>query len=905
GIGPAGTGKTTSMKAVADTWQKVGHQVIALAPSAVAAETLGEEIGVQAHTLATLTYPWRGVIGDKPGSLPSSIEITPGTMLLVDEASLASTKDLAAITDIARAKGAIVRLLGDPAQLDAVETGGALRLLAEETKAPELTDVVRFGDDLEQAENSLQVRAGNPESLELFDGRGWIHSGTAAEMKDQAAVAYIADTDAGLQSIVMLSTGDDVREVNLSVQAHQRGRGIANEARTTVLSDELTAGVGDTVLTRRNDRTLRTLGGRRRNMFVRNGDLWTVTAVNPDGSLTVRSKTHHGSIVLPAKYVRRDTELGYAATVHRSQGITVDTSHTAVTGATNRAGLYVAVTRGRTENHLYVPTEPGVTQDTEGMHLGEHQTPQAHDVLCRILAADNGHRAAITEIHEATRQANSPERLHEAYLAAQTRLRDRWLDHLLDRSLPATILATMETAHPGSLASLRATLADIHDRGDSASHVLNEAVSRGELHTARDVAAVLNARITNAAAAVGEPTGAALPPLPPRAPHTDMELDDYARIVAELYTEARPAAEHDADGVGAKIRDYRQTRTVLDRERVRRPVEAVFDPETAASITADKAAWRLGRQLRNASLAGLNPAEILQWHARQLTEQGKPITAVSLASDIGPALTTATRDLNAQWLDENDAVLREHLPVAAAMADRGGDPRWNDVAGRLRVHTTHGGRELADLCSELAAHAGTMSNISRVVEALDEIAPAGHEPINPAAPHWVPSPDVDAHQVDPALAQQLRDEYTDIAAFRETTVLEIAATAQRGAESENVDVELPTNLAWTQHLGPRPYEDELAVDWDRAAADIHAYRSTYRITDTTSLAGDRPDKKAELGDFHAVHDRAQIFHDHVDQYREEQQRQTRQQENTDHERQMHGHAHAIETQENQRGGRRM
>ncbi|MEU2004505.1 MobF family relaxase [Rhodococcus sp. NPDC019627] len=903
GIGPAGTGKTTSMKAVADTWQEIGYQVIALAPSAVAAETLGEEIGVQAHTLATLTYPWRGVIGDQPGTLPSSIEITPGTMLLVDEASLASTKDLAAITDIARARGAIVRLLGDPAQLDAVETGGALRLLAEETKAPELTDVVRFGDDLEQADNSLQVRAGNPESLELFDDRGWIHSGTATEMKDQAAAAYIADTDAGLQSIVMLSTGDDVREVNLAVQAHQRGRGIADEAHTTVLSDELTAGVGDTVLTRRNDRTLRTLGGRRRNMFVRNGDLWTVTAVNPDGSLTVRSKAHDGRIVLPAKYVRRDTELGYAATVHRSQGITVDTSHTAVTGATNRAGLYVAVTRGRTENHLYVPTEPGVTQDTEGMHLGEHQTPQAHDVLRKILAADNGHKAAITEIREATRHAKSPERLREAYLAAQTRLRDRWLDHLLDRSLPATMLATMEVAHPGSLAALRATLAEIHDRGDSATRVLNDALTSGELHTARDAAAVLNTRITKAVAVVGEPTEAVLPPLPPRVPHTDMELDDYARTVAELYAEARPA-EHDVDGIGAKIRAYRQTRTVLDRERVRRPVEAVFDPETAATITADKAAWWLGRQLRNAALAGLDPAEVLQWHAHRLAEQGKRITAVSLASDIGPTLTTATRDLNARWLDENHEILREYLPVAAAMADHGDDPRWNDIAGRLRVHTTSGGRGLADLCAELAEHAGTMSSIGRVVDALDEIAPIGHQPTNPAAPHWLSSPDADAHTVDAELAQQLRDEYTGIAAAHDASVREIGTSAARAAEPDNEAVELPANLAWTRHLGPRPDETDLAAEWDRAAAEVHAYRSTYRVTDTTSLAGDRRDHKAELGDFHSVHDRVQTYQDHVDEHREEQQRQGRQQETAEHDRQIQEQARSISAEHGHQRGRR-
>ncbi|MFC9553648.1 MobF family relaxase [Rhodococcus sp. NPDC056960] len=863
GIGPAGTGKTTAMKAVTDTWQKLGHQVLALAPSAVAAETLGEEIGVHAHTLATLTYPWRGVLGDHPGSLPSSIEITPGTMLLVDEASLASTKDLAALTDIARARGAIVRLLGDPAQLDAVETGGALRLLAEETKAPELTDVVRFGDDLEQADNSLHVRAGNPESLELFDDRGWIHSGTAAEMKTQAATAYIADTDTGLASIVMLSTGDDVREVNLAVQAHRRGRGIADDAHTTVLSDELTAGVGDTVLTRKNDRTLRTLGGRRRNMFVRNGDLWTVTAVNPDGSLTARNKAHHGSIVLPATYVRRDTELGYAATVHRSQGITVDTSHTAVTGATNRAGLYVAVTRGRTENHLYVPTEPGVTQDTEGMHLGEHQTPQAHDVLRKILAADNGHKAAITEIRDATRHANSPERLHEAYLAAQSRLRDRWLDHLLGRALPATMLATMEAAHPGSLAALRATLTEIHDRGDSATRLLNDALASGELHTAGDAAAVLNSRITKATAN-GTEAAPALPPLPVRTPHTDKELDDYARTVADLYTAARPATEHDEDGIGAKIRQYQDTQARLDVERVRRPAHAVFDPDLAEQISTDASASRLGRQLHKAALAGLAPDDVLAWHAHQLTEQGKPITALALASDIAPAVAAATRDRNTAWLTEHEELLCEHFPMAAGKLD---DPRWNDAASRIRQLTETSERGLVELCAELLERTGRWNMIGGLLDALDEIAPAGHHPINPEAPHWVDSPAADAELVAPELAEQLRTEYTAIAAEHTRIQRVINPTA------DATELSAPTHeFSFADHLGPRPDDRALARQWDRIAAEIYAYRDTYDITDTTSVAGDRPEDRAQRNHYDTVHAAHEALHDNLGAHQEQQQR---------------------------------
>src|SRR5699024_12284537 len=99
------------MQAVTKAWQSSGRQVIALAPSAVAAETLGEEIGAQGHTLASLTYRWRGKMehmgfaARNPDGLP--VTITPGAMLLLDEAAMASTKDVAALVEIARDRGAV------------------------------------------------------------------------------------------------------------------------------------------------------------------------------------------------------------------------------------------------------------------------------------------------------------------------------------------------------------------------------------------------------------------------------------------------------------------------------------------------------------------------------------------------------------------------------------------------------------------------------------------------------------------------------------------------------------------------------------------------------------------------------------------------------------------------------
>src|SRR5699024_8263374 len=209
GVGPAGTGKTTALRAVADAWRGEGRTGVGSGPARRAAGELGESIDSDAYTLAKLTRRWRGETG-QAGTLPEGISISEGTMLLVDEASLASTKDLATLTDIAESHGAIVRLLGDPAQLDAVETGGAFRLLAERTRAPMLDTVVRFGDDHDQADASLALRTGDTRALDLYVERGWVHHGTGAEVRGAIVDAYLADRAAGASAIVLASTRDDV-----------------------------------------------------------------------------------------------------------------------------------------------------------------------------------------------------------------------------------------------------------------------------------------------------------------------------------------------------------------------------------------------------------------------------------------------------------------------------------------------------------------------------------------------------------------------------------------------------------------------------------------------------------------------------------------------------------------------
>ena len=148
-----------------------------------------------------------------------------------------------------------------------------------------------------------------------------------------------------------------------------------------------TAGVGDQVVTRHNDRRLST--GRR---WVRNGDTWTVTGIDPDGSMTVRRLQGGSQVVLPAAYVSEHVELGYASTAHRAQGRTVDTAHAMVSPTTTREVLYVMATRGREVNRLYVDTHYDPDPETSHGQTGEPQT--ARDVLIGALRNEGADVAA-------------------------------------------------------------------------------------------------------------------------------------------------------------------------------------------------------------------------------------------------------------------------------------------------------------------------------------------------------------------------------------------------------------------------------------------------------------------------------------------------------------------------------
>ena len=386
-IAPAGAGKTTAMRALAAAWVEDGGTVIGLAPSAAAAAVLREQTGATTDTLAKLT--WSITAGDLPDWART---IGPRTLVVIDEAGMADTLSLDVAVAFVTARGGQVRLIGDNQQLAAIGAGGVLRDIAATHGALHLSELMRFTDPVEGAA-SLALREGRTEALGFYLDHDRVHVGDLATVTQDVFTAWAKDRAHGLDALMLAPTRDLVSQLNRQAQTHRLGG--RKPAAGVRLADGNGAYVGDTVVTRSNDRRLR-LGT---NDWVKNGDRWTVHHVHPDGSLAVHHQRTGRPVTLPADYVAGAAELGYASTIHGAQGISVDTVHGLATGDETRQQLYTMLTRGADANHLYLQ----VVGDGDPHDLLQPQNvrpPTATEILESILARDDAPVSATTTARE-------------------------------------------------------------------------------------------------------------------------------------------------------------------------------------------------------------------------------------------------------------------------------------------------------------------------------------------------------------------------------------------------------------------------------------------------------------------------------------------------------------------------
>ncbi len=672
-VGPAGTGKSTTMAGLRAAWETafgVGT-VVGLAPSAAAAEVLAEELGIDTENTAKWLTEWRRIpdlqtrrhqlvtnlarhahptsAGAKRlrGQLAETdraiVErcLRPGQLVIVDEASLAGTFALDELVSAAEQAGAKVALVGDWAQLSAVEAGGAFGLLAQDRGdlVPELTDVRRFDSPWEKTA-SVQLRLGRGDAIDAYMAHGRVAEGTGDEMLDALFAAWKHDTDGGASSLMIAGDTATVTELNRRARADRVATGAVNAAGVGVAGDQV-AGVGDEVVTRQNHRLV-VAGGR----WVKNGDRWVVTATNADGSLTIQRAGGVGQVVLPADYVADHVELAYATTAHRAQGRTVDTAHALVSPTTSREVLYVSATRGRESNWLYVDVAFDPDPETSHDELTPRQDARA--VLSAVLANEGADVSAHETIQREHQSAESIATLAAEYQTmAQVAHRERW-DTVFDRTaMNEDELVQLRSSN--AYGPLLAALADAEARGLDPEAALPGLVTPDSMRGAHDVAAALHERVDRWAAAADRPVRPdvdLVAGLIPRVrqvadPNLGRALDERAqaieararRLVDQALSDREPWVQALGPAPAARIRREAWTRAVATAAAYRERWGIAGDPRPLGPPTATGSEADRQRRLGLATLRKTSIMNMNYWHRKW---EGGPLTSpANVASNDG------------------------------------------------------------------------------------------------------------------------------------------------------------------------------------------------------------------------------------------------------------------------------
>jgi conjugative relaxase-like TrwC/TraI family protein len=332
-VGKAGSGKTTALAASRVAWQNAGFTVSGLALSARAAAGLAEGAGIPSTTIA-------GFLADLERS---HIAMGARQVLVVDETGMVGTRALGRLVDIASEAGAKLVLVGDPRQLPEIEAGGAFAGLVERIGAIQLTQNCRQDQSWERVALD-ELRHGSPvKALAAFDGAERIHTGSSmADTRSQLVDAWMGARRSDHQTMMLAVNRSDVAALNDLARAALRRSGSLGADLMSV--DTAGFAFGDEILCLRNDRVLR----------VTNGTRGRIHSGGRDG---ITIATRDGLRHLPPEYVS-DGHLtyGYATTIHKAQGATVDRAFVLATDSLTREAGYVAMSRARQGTELFVPT---------------------------------------------------------------------------------------------------------------------------------------------------------------------------------------------------------------------------------------------------------------------------------------------------------------------------------------------------------------------------------------------------------------------------------------------------------------------------------------------------------------------------------------------------------------------
>ncbi len=333
-IGYAGTGKSAMLGAAREAWEAAGYKVQGAALSGIAAEALQHGSGIPSRTLASLERQWAN---DRE-------RLTKKHILVIDEAGLVGTRQVERLVSEAERQGAKVVLVGDPQQLQAIEAGAAFRAAAERHGAVEIIDIRRQQEQW-QREATRELATGKAgAAIARYAEAGFVH---AAETREAARTALVDAWDREAQvhpdasRIILTHTNDEREQLNAAVRERLKARGaLRGEVALKVERGTRLFARGDRIMFLKNEREL----------GVKNGSLGSVESVSRARMAALLDDGRRVAFDLK-DYVYVDH--GYAATIHKAQGMTVDRVQVLATPGIDSHSTYVALSRHRLAVELY------------------------------------------------------------------------------------------------------------------------------------------------------------------------------------------------------------------------------------------------------------------------------------------------------------------------------------------------------------------------------------------------------------------------------------------------------------------------------------------------------------------------------------------------------------------------
>jgi hypothetical protein len=518
--GPAGSGKTQVLAHAARAWTSARMGEVLGIATAQAARNVLAAAGVHAAENSAV------FLGHLPGRRGARgiHDVRPGTLLVVDEASMMSTPDLLQIVRHAADRGAKVIIAGDQEQLSAVESGGGMMLLARRLGYVELAEAVRFNARWEQ-DASLRLRSGDATGLDQYQEHGRIRGAEPDAALDEAARRYVAHHLAGQDTLLMIHDRARCREVSRRIRDELIHLGLVDAGPEVLLADGVRASVGDLILCRENDHRVEA-GEPGRTLA--NGDLLRIEAIR-GRSLLVRRAVDCDPVTGEQRWTDRvfeyrgyrTAELGYAVTGHSAQGRSVQIGIPVVTGTEDRQWLYVGMTRGAESNTMIVFTQPTRVADPEvgtrsapeparhervlreraGLQPGvadekSEGGPEPRDaiaVAADILGHDGCDVSALETQSRALANADHLAVLNAMWQGETAALHAGRYRQLVTAALPPQYAADGLTSPQATW--LWRTLQGVEAAWLDACEVVRQAVDSRSLAGARDLASVIDARI--------------------------------------------------------------------------------------------------------------------------------------------------------------------------------------------------------------------------------------------------------------------------------------------------------------------------------------------------------------------------------------------------------------------------